>query len=132
MEGITPTLLVVGCVELLMFPLLLYLVKRAIGRRLDHFDEKRELARYEQAESKEQMDRQREAERSMILAMARTMLLTNYERCIEKGYYTVEERSVYSLLYSCYARDGGNGVIDTIAERIRTLPTEPPKDEGDD
>lgn len=122
MEAITPALIVVGIVNLLMFPLLVFLAKRIIGRRLDEFDEKRDEARAEQAEDK----KQREAERSMLLAIARTMLLDNFEKCMEKGCYTLDEREVYSLLYESYKEDKGNGVIDAIAEKIRELPMEPP------
>jgi hypothetical protein len=56
------------------------------------------------------------------------MLLDNYEKCMTKGCYTVDEREVYSLLYESYKEDNGNGVIDAIAERIRELPMEPPRD----
>ena len=131
MEAITPALIAVGAVNLLLFPLLLYLVKRFIGNRLDAFDEKREMARVAQSEDERMAREQREAERSIVLAMARTMLLDNYEKCMNKGYYSVEEREVYSLLYRSYAMDGGNGVIESIAPRIRALPTEPPEYEDE-
>lgn len=122
MEAITPTLIAVGIINLLMFPVLAWLIKRSLGQKLDNMDEKREQARAEQAEDKQQRD----AERSMLLAIARTMLLDNYEKCVAKGYYTLDEREVYSLLYESYKEDHGNGVIDAIAERIRELPMEPP------
>lgn len=124
MEAITPTLITVGVVNLLMFPVIAWLIKRSLGQKLDHMDEKRDEARAEQAEDK----KQREAERSIVLAIARTMLLNNWERCMDKGYYTVEEREVYHKLWVSYARDGGNGIIEEIAPRIRALPMEPPKD----
>ena len=123
MEAITPTLIAVGVINLLMFPVIAWLTKRSLGQKLDHMDEKRDEARAEQAEDK----KQREAERSMLLAIARTMLLDNYERCMDKGYYTVEERDVYGELFIQYRSDGGNGVIEEIAPRIRALPLEPPK-----
>jgi hypothetical protein len=107
-----------------MFPVIAWLIKRSLGQKLDHMDEKRDEARAEQAEDK----KQREAERSIVLAIARTMLLNNWERCMDKGYYTVEEREVYHKLWVSYARDGGNGIIEEIAPRIRALPMEPPKD----
>ena len=118
MEAITPALIAVGAVNLLLFPLLLWYIKR----HLERFDRKRDEARAEQAEDK----KQREAERSMLLAIARTMLLDNYEKCMEKGCYTLDEREVYALLYASYKEDKGNGVIDAIAKKIRELPTEPP------
>ena len=122
MEAITPALIAVGVINLLMFPVIAWLIKRSLGQKLDHMDEKRDEARAEQAKDK----KQREAERSMLLAIARTMLLDNFEKCMAKGCYTVDEREVYSLLYESYKEDNGNGVIDAIAERIRELPLEPP------
>jgi len=124
MEQSLPTLLAVGAVNLLMFPLLLWFIKH----RLERFDCKREMARAERAEAERVAVKQREAERVIILAMSRTMLLDNYEKCIKKGCYTVEEREVYRKLYDAYKSDGGNSVIDEIAPRIRQLPMEPPKD----
>ena len=122
MEAITPALFVVGVVDLLAFPLLLWFIKR----RLEKFDGKRDEARMEQAKAERIARKQREDERTIVLAIARTMLLDNYEKCMKKGCYTVDEREVYSLLYEAYADDGGNGVIKNLALRIRELPTEPP------
>ena len=124
MEAITPALIAVGAVNLLAFPLLLWYIKR----KLEKFDSKREDARIERAENERRKIEQREAEHGIVLAMARTMLLNNYEKCMAKGYYTVEEREVYSKLYKNYKNDAGNGVIDEIAPRIRALPMEPPRD----
>lgn len=125
MEAITPALIAVGAVDLVMFPLLLW----AIKRWLEKFDGKRENARIERAESERKKIEQREAERTIILAMSRTMLLNNWERCMDKGYYSIEEREVYHKLYTAYKDDNGNGIIDEIAPRIRALPMEPPKKE---
>ena len=122
MEALTPALFAVGFVNLLAFPLLLWLIKH----KLEKFDGKREEARIAQAESERIAQKHREDERTIVLAIARTMLLDNYEKCMKKGCYTVEEREVYSMLYKSYAEDGGNGVIKDLAGRIRELPTEPP------
>lgn len=124
MEAITPALIAVGVVNLVAFPLLLWYIKR----KLEKFDGKRENARIAQADAERKAIEQREAERVIILAMSRSMLLNNYERCVEKGYYTVEEREVYHKLYLAYKSDGGNSVIEDIAPRIRALPMEPPRD----
>jgi len=124
MEALTPALFVAGAVNIVMFPLLVWFIKRYLER----FDVKRDRARAEQAEAERIAIEQREAERSIVLAIARTMLLNNWERCMDKGYYTVEEREVYHKLWVSYAQDGGNGVIEEIAPRIRALPMEPPRD----
>lgn len=127
MDAITSQLVAVGLVNIVMLPILAALIKRGIERRLDQFDTKREEARVERAETERVKIKQREAERTIILAMSRTMLLDNYEKCVAKGCYTVEEREVYHKLYEAYKDDGGNSVIDDIAPRIRRLPLEPPK-----
>lgn len=128
MDPALRAVLITGIVELLAVPVIVFLVKRAIGKRLDHFDEKREEARVERAEVERRKIEQREAERTIILAMSRTMLLDNYEKCMDKGFYTLEEREVYHKLYEAYKSDGGNSIIDEIAPRIRRLPIEPPRD----
>lgn len=127
MDPAMTQVVVTGIIELLMLPLLIFVLKRVLGKRLDEFDSKRDEARAAQNEASRTAAEQREAERSIVLAIARTMLLDNYEKCMDKGFYSVEEREVYSVLYQNYKNDHGNGIIDTIAERIRELPIEPPK-----
>ena len=123
MDEITPSLFVSGAVDLVMLPLFVWFIKHY----LEKFDGKREEARVERMEAERKAIEQREAERVIILAMSRTMLLNNWEKCMNKGYYTIEEREVYHKLYEAYKDDGGNSVIDEIAPRIRRLPIEPPK-----
>ena len=127
MGEFTTQLVITGAIELLMVPVLVMVIKRIIGKRLDQFDEKRDAARMAQAEEASKAIEQREAERAIVLAMARTMLLDNYEKCMSKGFYSVEEREVYHKLYKSYRTDNGNGVIEELAPRIRRLPIEPPK-----
>lgn len=126
MDPIFNTVIITGIVEMLMVPVVVYLVNRAIGKRLDRFDEKREDARAAQARADLKLIEQRDAERTLVLAMTRTMLLNNWEKCMEKGYYTIEEREVYHELYKAYRKDDGNGIIEEIAPRIRALPMELP------
>ena len=128
MDPMLKTVIITGVVELLAVPVVVFLVKRVIAKRLDAFDEKREEARLERAEVERRKIEQREAERTIILAISRTMLLNNWEKCMEKGYYTIEERDVYHKLYEAYRNDSGNGIIEEIAPRIRALPMEPPKE----
>lgn len=118
MDAITPTLIAVGVINLLMFPVIAWLIKRSLGQKLDHMDEKRDEAR-EQAE----------AERRLVIAMARSQLLENYERCMDKGFYTVDEREVFHELYDAYHKDGGNGIMTDLRKKIVELPTEPPDED---
>ena len=124
MESLTPADIFIGVVNLAVLPLLLWFIKHY----LEKFDGKRDDARAERSELERKKIEQHEAERTMLLAIARTMLLDNFEKCMAKGCYTVDEREVYSLLYESYKDDNGNGVIDVIAKRIRELPMEPPRD----
>ena len=77
-------------------------------------------------QNREENDKARD---QLTLGMARTMLLDNYEKCVNKGFYSVNEREVYHMLYKAYKRDNGNGVIEELATKIVQLPTEPPKKE---
>lgn len=60
-----------------------------------------------------------------LKAMIRDRLLDAYERCMEKGYYTVEERETYSKLYECYHGKPleGNGVMGELQKKMLKLPT---------
>ena len=126
-DPIVLTAIVAFITELIAAPIIVAVI---VGK-LNRFDEKRELARTERAEEKKREQEQRKAERTMILAIARTMLLDNYEKCVDKGYYSVDEREIYHKLYVEYKNDGGNGIIDTIAARVKELPLEPPEDVDD-
>ena len=78
----------------------------------------------EEAQEKEAKKKQ-EKEDMALLAIMRTMLKDNADKCFEKGYYSVEEREIYSALYKVYKEYGGNGVIDEMGNRLRPLPYEP-------
>lgn len=64
------------------------------------------------------------AKKELDLCVARILLLENYEKCMEKGFYTVNERSVYHQLFENYRALGGDGVIDDIMDKLIELPTE--------
>ena len=68
-------------------------------------------------------EKKEDAKDELILGMARVMLVENYNRCEEKGYYTMDEREVYGKLFEAYRINGGNGVIDQLAPKLRNLPT---------
>lgn len=59
-----------------------------------------------------------------LKGMMRDRLLETYERCTKKGFYTREERDIYSKLYACYrgAPFDGNSVIKELHDRIIKLP----------
>lgn len=78
----------------------------------------------EDAQKKEEVAK-RQKEELALLAIMRTMLKDNADKCFEKNFYSVEEREIYSALYKVYKEYGGNGVIDEMGNRLRPLPYEP-------
>ena len=68
-------------------------------------------------------EKKEQAKDELILGMARVMLIENYNRCEEKGFYTTDEREVYGKLFEAYRINGGDGVIDQLAPKLRNLPT---------
>lgn len=79
---------------------------------------------------REEREVKEKAKDDLILGLARVTLLETYQRCEQKGYYSLEDREVYGKLFDAYVTSGGDGVIDTLAPKIRVLPTRP--DQGDD
>lgn len=59
-----------------------------------------------------------------LMGILRERLVENYHRCMEKGYYTQEEREVYGKMYKCYTEDpfNGNGVIHQLQPKMAALP----------
>lgn len=107
-----------------------------LTHKIKQRDEEMRQYRKEREEKEEEQIRRRKAEDEardkLTLGMARTMLLLNYDRAMEKGCYTVTERDVYHELYTAYSEANGNGVIHELAEKIVDLPTEPPKNRKED
>ena len=68
-------------------------------------------------------EKKEEAKDELILGMARVLLVENYNRCEEKGFYTTDEREVYGKLFEAYRLNGGDGVIDQLAPKLRAMPT---------
>lgn len=73
---------------------------------------------------KKEAELKQQKEDLALLAIMRTMLKDNADRCFDKGYYSVEEREIYSALFKAYKEYGGNGVIDEMGNRLRPLPYE--------
>jgi len=79
-------------------------------------------------EMRDEQDKVSSEERTAVIeslkAMIRDRLLDAYERCMAKGYYTIEERETYSKLYECYHGKTlkGNGVMEDLREEMLKLP----------
>lgn len=104
-----------------------------LSHRLQKFsDENREYRREREQKEDAEAEKRRirdEANDRLTLGIARMMLLDNYKSCVQKGFYSPEEREVFHEMWQAYRADNGNGVIAQIANKIVELPTEPPKQE---
>ena len=68
-----------------------------------------------------------EAQKAVIVSlrgMLRERLLDNYKRCMEKGYYTREERETYGEMFRCYEDEpfDGNGIMHQLRPIMQALP----------
>lgn len=88
--------------------------------------------RSDREEHERELEQKQQAKDELLLGMARVTLLETYQKCEQKGYYSLEDREVYGKLFDAYVTNGGDGVIDQIAPKIRALPTTPPNHQGDD
>ncbi len=70
-------------------------------------------------------EKREQAKDELVLGMARSMLLEQYRKCEEKGYYSMDDREVYGKLFNAYIAVGGDGIIDQLAPKLRDLPLRP-------
>ena len=123
MESITPTLITVGCINLLMFPVLAWLLKRFIGARMDAYDKKRELARAEAERSRADSRLWRQAMENGMKSLLRAELLHENNKWTAKGYCPFESKQYLEKLHSSYKGVGGNSLGDKLYEETISLPT---------
>lgn len=124
---ITPEIstIINSCIGIFISVFTAYLTHKVKQRDEEMMRYRREREEKEETEIRRRLveDQSRD---QLTLGMARTMLLSNYDNAVSKGFYTVTERDVYHELYEAYVGAGGNGVIHELAEKIVELPTEPP------
>ena len=75
------------------------------------YRKEREAREAEEIRRREEEDQSRD---QLTLGMARTMLLSNYDGAVTKGYYTITERDVYHELY-----EGKSFEFDLCESRIK-------------
>jgi len=79
-------------------------------------------------ESKAQLQRE-EAERKQqaiekgLQAVLRALIINNYNKYMERGEIPIYERENTDHLYTEYKALGGNGVIESLIEKLADLPT---------
>lgn len=123
MDAVTPTLIVVGCVNLLMFPVLTFVLKRYLGRMLDGFDQKREDARLEQERESERTEAHQTAIEKGMRSLLRAELIHEHRKWHNKGYCPLESKEYVQHTYEAYHGLGGNDIGTSMYHDIMKLPT---------
>ena len=103
-----------------MFGALVTLLTGFLGFKLQKRDNKMDELNKQNKEKDTHRD-------NLELMMAAQMLYKNYRDCVEKGYYSLEERKVYHPLYEAYIGCSGNGTIKSLGPIMLAMPTEPPE-----
>ena len=101
-----------------------------LSLKVKQLDQKNQAYRKEREEKERtEAEKQRIREESisaLSLGMARSMLLENYYKASERGFYPIQDREVYHELFVAYEQAGGDGILHTLAEKIVELPTDDP------
>lgn len=64
-------------------------------------------------------------------ATLRNSLLQEYDRCVKKGFASIDEADNFENLWMNYHDLGQNGVMDNIRMKFMTLPTSLPEEKGE-
>jgi hypothetical protein len=121
---ITTDVMILGAVNLLMFPMFLFLLKRALGKMLDGFDAKRDEARIEQEQYHNRREQEYDAIRKGIRSLLRTELIHENRKWVKLSYCPLASKEYVQRTYEAYHALGGNDVGTAMYEEIMNLPTE--------
>lgn len=123
MESITPSLIAVGCINIVMFPMLLWIAKRYLGRYLDRLDKTREDAKAEQASEIMENRTWREAMTAGMRSLLRAEIISEHRRWTKVGSCTLETKEYLTRCHAAYRGVGGNDIGDALYEEVMKLPT---------
>lgn len=123
MESITPSLIAVGSVDILMFPLLLWIAKRYLGKYLDRIEKTREDERAEKESEIRESRMWREAMTAGMRSLLRAEIIGEHRRWTKVGYCTLETKEYLTRCHTAYRGVGGNDIGDALYEEFMKLPT---------
>ena len=125
MDAITQQVIALAALQLLMCPLVVFLIKRFVGRRMDAYDEKREQARREAEQARQDSRLWRQAMENGMKSLLRAELLHENRKWTAKGYCPFESKQYLERLHMAYAGVGGNSIGDKLYEETINLPSSP-------
>lgn len=111
-------------VEIFLVPIIIFVMQRHLGKKLDNFDEKREKAREERQQEKAQEKKWRESMTAGMQAMLRAELISEHRKTKKQEYASTTTKEYVEKIYTAYAKLGGNGLGKTMYEEIMNMPSE--------
>lgn len=120
---ITPTLVATSLVNLITFPLLLWLIERFIGKRLDKMDNSREMARVEIENEARDSRKWRQAMEAGMRSLLRAEIVSEHRKWTKRGYCPLESKEYLTRNHAAYKGLGGNNIGDSLYEQVMKLPT---------
>lgn len=129
MENFDPALLhaiMAGVVELLMIPIIVFIVERVVGKKFDDIESKRDQSRVLREKQIEEDKLWQDSMTSGMRALLRGKLVAEHRKCVERGYASVESKEYVSKVYEVY-HDGlhGNGLGTSMYDEVMSMPTHP-------
>ena len=120
---ITTTIVATSLVNLIMFPLLLWLIERFIGKRLDRMDSSRENARLEMESEARDSRLWRQAMEAGMRSLLRAEIVSEHRKWMKRGYCPLESKEYLTRNHAAYKGLGGNDIGDSLYEQVMKLPT---------
>lgn len=116
-------LLAAGAFELVAIPVIVSIIKRFIGKRMDEMDEKRDEARKERKEQHEEDRAWREGMTAGMRSLLRAEIIGEHRRAMERGGVSLESKEYLTRVHAAYKGVGGNDMGDALYEEVMSLPT---------
>ncbi len=115
--------------EMIFLPIMMFLLKRMLGKRLDDFDEKRENARRETKAREVYREAWEASISNGIKSLLRSEIIREFHKSKERGYASLEAKEYTERTFEVYSELGGNGLGKAMYEAIMKMPTEPPEED---
>lgn len=117
----------VAVAELVFLPIMVWILKRALGKRLDEFDKKRDDARKERESRAKRQEIWELAVTRGLQTMLRSEIVSEYRKAKARGYASLETKEYLERVHHVYSVDlGANSLGTSMYEAVLSMPTEPP------
>ena len=127
-DPIVAQAIIVSAIELLLIPIFVYVVKRTVGKRLDDFDERREIARLERQERFEADKKWQDSITHGMRSILRSEIVSEHRKWMERGFCPLESKEYLARCHEAYVGVGGNSIGDSLYNEVMALPNNDPKE----